>query len=338
MTNAEMAKKIKELEEKLYRYYDEHETLFRIRDEETEKLTKELNDKLDADDYRIKQLYTKLGGIERRLDSMDDATMYVRQVAEDSKKIEGALKVSARKLELIGQQNIQLREDIRAANKMCDSVSKKASALADRVQKLEADSSRTLRLEDRVEQLDLTFKNLKVAITGTYGIPEKAKTMESMCPCIWNCEHKGKESNGQAQECPIAEHFSYCEKEWHNKKQEEKKNIIFSEFNAGKRAIIFSDSGNLEKDYLEFWREFDKWCHTSEKEDKMYPQSSRVTRCYRMDPLIKCSSIYEDRSSFAIWTEHHEEEEDHTFEYGTLPTTWKALNTIKGLPYTEWSV
>lgn len=189
MTNAEMAKQTKEFNERLDRCRYEQDKHFV---------------KYDAD---IKHLNEKTKSIEQRLDSMSDATTYVRQVAEESKKIEDALKVTTRKLELISQknvelmernkglskQNVQLQEDIKAANKMCDNVSKKASKLADRVQKLET-----------------AQKQLRLDIISTYGIPEKAKTIESMYPCLWKCGHKGKECDGLAQECPIA--ISECNK------------------------------------------------------------------------------------------------------------------------------
>lgn len=353
MTNAELNKKIEDLAEKVDRYYDNQESLFRIRDEETEKLKKELNDilgrysneydeRFDADNDRIKYLNDKLGRIEHRLDSMYDAGTYVRQVAEESKKIEDALKVTTRKLYLFSQknaelmernkrlseQNVQLQEDVKASNKMCDSVSKKASKLADRVQKLET-----------------AQKQLRLDIISTYGVHTEAKTIESMYPCLWNCEHKGKECNGQAQECPIAEHFSkqlqhpysYCEKdvavtqECLEKFMENKRDIIFSEFNAGKRAIVFSDSDYLEKDFLDFWREYTKW------EDKKL--HSRYIDFYDyIRPFLKQPAIYDKREPFAIWLDPKNEEYSDYFQYGTLQSTWRKHNVIGGLPYTEWSV
>lgn len=310
MTNEEMAKKIKELEEKLDGYH---------RDAEMAKQIKELNGRLDSCRYAQDKHFVKYDADIRRLN------------------------------DILGRYSIEHDERFDADN--------------DRIKhlddKLEEQAKLLQQFETALMQLRLNISS----VSSVYGIPEKAKTIESMYPCLWNCGYKGKECNGQAQECPIAEHFSnllenglwrhsagsewvpysYCKNDADTmlemfRFRENKKDIIFSEFNAGKRAIVFSDSDYLEKDYLDFWREFDKWCSTSETEDKLYPQSKWTTRERRMNPLMKCQSIYEDRSSFAIWVEHNDEEGEHTFEYGTLQSTWREHNTVGGLPYTEWSV
>lgn len=483
MTNAELAKQIKEFAEKLDRYYaNQEETINKYDDkivhlhneleelaervnglgiaaQETTRQLKEQTDRLNryrdvqdkqfaTYDSKIKQQSTSIGDLEaksikaqavfdklteaysnlngrlgdyksqlndklesvkQRLDSMDDTTAYVRQVAEESKKIEEALKVSTRKLDLYSQknlelmeknkrlseQNVKLQEEIKAANKMCDNASKKASRLADRVEKLEGNSSRILRLEDRVwehedklvkaskpddriQQLETALMQLRLnisSISSVYGIPEESKTIESMYPCLWACEHSGKECNGQAQVCPIAEHFSNLlengiwrysdgvklteeeirymenvEKEvtsaagikplWtDNAVEKMTRPILFQKFNAGKMAIVFDGNDpHFEATYLDFWREFDEWCRTSEKDDRLYPQSSWVTRGYRMNPLMKCPSIYKDHASFAIWTEWVEEKDEPTFEYGTLMTDWREHKTVGGLPYTVWKI
>lgn len=409
MTNAELAKQIKEFAEKLDRYYaNQEETINKYDDKivhlhnELEELAERVNglgiaaqettrrqneqvDRLDryrdvqdkqfaAYDSKIKQQSTsisyleaksreaqavfdklteaysnlngrlgdyksqlndKLESIEQRLNSMDDTTAYVRQVAEESKKIEDALKVSTRKLDLFSQknlelmernkrlseQNVQLQEEIKTANKMCDNVSKKASKLADRVQKLEADSIRTLRLsdlvwqhedklakvsklDDRMQQLETAQKQLRISVISTYGIPEKAKTEESM--------------------------------EYLKKFTDVKKDIIFSEFNAGKRAIVFSDSDYLEKDYLEFCREFVKWQEKKTKEENLYFKCVNFFEYLR--PFLKQPTIYDNREPFVIWLDTHNDGYTSDFQYGTLQSTWREHHTVGGLPYTEWSV
>lgn len=438
MTNAEMAKQIKEFAEKLDRYYaNQEETINKYDDkivhlhneleelaervnglgivaQETTRQLKEHDAQFVTYDHKMKQqnisignleaksieaqavfdklteaysnlngrlgdyksqLNDKLESVKQRLNSMDDTTAYVRQVAEESKKIEDALKVSTRKLDLFSQknlelmernkrlseQNVKLQEEIKNANKMCDNVSKKASKLAERVQKLEGNSKKAPTLENRIEQLETAQMQLRLNISSiscVYGIPEESKTIESMYPCLWKCEHRGKECNGQAQECPIAEHFSGQLKAGHlgdkfteneaksiapiwfdNAVEKMTRPILFQKFNAGKMAIVFDGSDpRFEATYLDFWRAFDEWCRTSEKDDKLYPQSSWVTRGYRMNPLMKCPSIYKDHSSFAIWTEWVEEKDEPTFEYGTLMTNWREHKTVGGLPYTVWGV
>ena len=272
MTNAELAKQIKEFAEKLDRYYENQETMFAKYDDDINKL----NNKQE----------------------------------EISEMVDG--------LGIVAQETTrQLKEQFA-----------------------------------KIEQLDLTFKSLKVAITGTYGIPEEAKTLESIYPCLWKCEHKGKECDGLAQECPIAEHFSVQLKTGHlgDKWAEEdaawKYGVwtdpdekVFGKFNAGKMAIVFDGNDpHFEATYMDFWRAYDKWCRASENDDKMYPQSTWTTRGFRMNPFMKCPSIYKDHSSFAIWTEWDEEKDEPTFEYGTLMTDWREHKTVGGLPYTVWGV
>jgi hypothetical protein len=277
MTNAEMAKQIKEFAEKLDRYYENQEKMFKKYDDDINKL----NNKQE----------------------------------ELSEMVDG--------LGIVAQETTRQQKEQFA----------------------------------KIEQLDLTFKSLKVAITGTYGIPEEAKTLESMYPCMWKCEHRGKECNGQAQECPIAEHFSEQLKtsilgdkftdvikriENDALRTEENKPLWaedFSKFNAGKMAIVFDgDDPHFEATYMDFCRSIDEWCRTSEKNDKMYPQSTWTTRGFRMNPFMKCPSIYKDHSSFAVWIEWVDEKSEPTFEYGTLMTDWREHKTVGGLPYTVWKI
>ena len=278
MTNAEMAKQMKEFNERLDRYYDNQELMERVNDRLDR--CEEFEDRLDRCIKNLGELNEKTKSIEQRLDSTGDTATYARQVAEDSKKIEDALKITTRKLDLFSQKNLELME----RNK---------------------------------------------------------------------CAHKGKECNGQAQECPLAEHFSnllntgiwkYSDAAikpvWTDDAVEKMaRPTIFSEFNAGKRAIVFDGSDpHFEATYLDFCRAYDEWCRASEKEDKLYPRSTWKVRGFRMDPLMKCPSIYRDHSSFAIWTEWVEEKDEPTFEYGTLMTDWREHKTVGGLPYTVWKI
>ena len=354
MTNAELAKQIKELNERLDRYHDNQESLFRIRDEETEKLTKEITERLGK--YRIEQ--------EETINKCDDKIVHLHNELEElAERVNG--------LGIVAQETTrQLKEQVDRLDRYRDVLDKQFATY----------DSKIKQLETAQMQLRLNISS----ISCVYGIPEESKTIESMYPCLWACVHRGKECNGLAQECPIAEHFSkelteersirnswqsakrlwknlpqasiateikYTENDilyadkikpiwFDNAVEKMTRPILFQKFNAGKMAIVFDGSDpRFEATYMDFWRAFDEWCRTSEKDDKLYPQSSWVTRGYRMNPLMKCPSIYKDRSSFAIWTEWDDEEKNEpTFEYGTLMTDWREHKTVGGLPYTVWRV
>lgn len=306
MTMTEMAKQIKEFSEKLDRYFANQEAT------------------IGKYDGEIKQLNAKLEELAERVNGLGI-------VAQETTR--------------------QLKEQTDRLNRYRDVQDKQFATY-----------------DSKIEQLETALMQLRLNISSiscVYGIPEEAKTLESIYPCLWACVHRGKECNGLAQECPLAEHFSkeHGGGSWKNgvwtdpdgnmwafgntKSAEEEiratekigRTMVFDKFNAGKMAIVFDgDDPHFEATYMDFCRSIDEWCCTSEKNDKMYPQSAWTTRGSRMDPLMKCPSIYKDHSSFAIWIGWVDEKVEPTFEYGTLMTDWREHKTVGGLPYTVWKI
>ena len=134
--------------------------------------------------------------------------------------------------------------------------------------------------------------------------------------------------------------YSYCERdvevakeylEWYLRN---KKDSTFSQFDSGERAIVFSDADYLEKDYLDFWRGYAKW-YKEKNNGAILANKSISVRREALKPFFEQPSIYDDRKPFAIWLCIGKGE--FCFRYETLPSNWRALNTIKGLPYTDWS-